>query len=201
MQLQVLAKTLSATAVALAAAFLQTATAAPVLSVSVSPLSAPVGTRFIVGVTATDVVDLYAWEFDLSFNSAVVSALSVSEGDFIPAFGPTVFFGGTIDNTAGTVSFNASSLLGAIAGGSGSGLLARFEFEGVAGGSSALRLDNANLLDSALAIIGGTSLRSTEIRITPAGPTPLPSPSTLALALPALLGLAGIRLRQQRRSR
>ena len=78
------------------------------------------------------------------------------------------------------------------------GLLARFEFEGVAVGTSALQLGNANLLNSVLAIIGGTSLRSAEIRITPAGPAPLPSPGTLALALPALLGPAGIRLRQQR---
>lgn len=198
MQLHALAKALSATALALAAAFVQTAAAAPVLSVSVSPASTSVGSRFIADVTVADVVDLYAWEFDLSFNGAVVNALSVAEGDFLSAFGPTVFFDGTIDNTAGTVSFNAGSLLGAIAGGSGSGLLARFEFEGVAVGSSALQLGNANLLNSALAIIGGTSFRSTEIRITPASPAPLPSPGTLALALPALLGLAGIRLRQQR---
>lgn len=195
MLLNVLPKVVSATALALAVAVLQPASAAPVLSVSVSPASTPIGTRFTADVNVSGVADLYAWEFDLAFNGAVINALSVVEGDFLSAFGPAVFFGGAIDNAAGTVSFNAGSLLGAIAGGSGGGLLARFEFEGVAGGSSALSLGNANLLDSTLALISGTTVSNTLIRITPAGPSPLNTPGTLALALPMLLAVAVMRRR------
>lgn len=198
MPLQALPKALSAAALIVASALLQAANAAPVLSVSVNPAATPVGTHFTADVTITGAVDLYAWEFDLTFDGALVHALSAAEGDFLSGFGPAVFFGGVIDNAAGTVSFNAGSLLGAIAGGNGSGLLARFEFEGVAAGSSALQLTNANLLDSMLAIMGGTTLSNTAIRITAAGPTPLSAPSTLALALPMLLAVAGIRRRNYR---
>jgi hypothetical protein len=116
----------------------------------VSPGSANVadGTTFDVPVDISQVSDLYAYQFDLSFDPSVLDLLSISEGPFLSNVGSTFFLPGTIDNTAGTATFNADSLVGPISGASGSGELAVFNFEALSEGSTALTLSNVSLLDS-----------------------------------------------------
>ncbi len=72
----------------------------------------------------TDVSDLYAFQFDLAFDPTILELQSISEGTFLPGAGSTNFFPGTIDNTGGTATATADSLVGAIPGASGSGTLA-----------------------------------------------------------------------------
>jgi len=118
----------------------------------VSAGSATVGTgvSFDIPVSVNQVSDLYAYEFDLSFDPAILELLSISEGPFLPGTGTTFFLPGTIDNTAGTATFTSDSLVGPVAGASGAGELAVFTFESLSAGTSALKLSNVALLDSGL---------------------------------------------------
>ncbi len=115
----------------------------------VSPGSAfvGVGSFFSVPVSISAVTDLYDFQFDLAFDPSVLQLQSVSEGAFLPSAGTTAFFSGLIDNTAGTVSFVADSLIGSIPGASGGGTLVNLDFQAVSLGSSALTLSNVILQD------------------------------------------------------
>lgn len=101
-------------------------------------------------VEIKDVVDLYAYQFDIAFDPVVLSASTVAEGSFLSTGGGTSFIPGAIDNTAGTVSFTASVLLGSVPGVSGSGTLASIRFNALTIGTSPVTLSNIVLLDSAL---------------------------------------------------
>jgi general secretion pathway protein D len=83
-----------------------------------------------ITVRVEDADDLYAYQFDLSFDPTVLSATSVGEGAFLPSGGSTFFLPGTIDNVAGTVTLTAGSLQGAVPGVTGSGVLALLQFTG-----------------------------------------------------------------------
>ena len=128
-------------------AFCETASAATIL---IEPPSSttPVGGAISVAVRVTGVADLYAYQFDLSFDLAVLSTMGVSEGAFLPGGGTTFFFPGTTDNVSGTVTLTAGSLESPVPGVSGSGSLATVQFTGVGLGASPVTLSNVVLLDS-----------------------------------------------------
>jgi len=125
-------------------------TAGPVLSPVATPSPAVVGSPVTVAVTLASVVDLYAYQFSLAFDPTVLQATSVTEAAFLPAGGSTFFAGGTINNTLGTVSFTAASLIGALPGVSGSGVLANIGFNVTQAGVSPLVFSEVLLLDSNL---------------------------------------------------
>jgi len=106
------------------------------IGLSVQPANSIVneGQSFDVDIVISDVVDLYAYQFDLSFsfNATVLEATAVTEGAFLPGGGSTFFMPGTIDNTAGTISFTAGTLTGPTLGVSGSGVLATISFNALA---------------------------------------------------------------------
>ena len=67
---------------------------------TINPVS--VGDTFTLNLIVEDVVDLAGWQLDIEFNSAVLSAVSVSEGDFLSKDSGSAFFlAGNIDNTDG----------------------------------------------------------------------------------------------------
>ena len=71
----------------------------------VAPATSPsVGQTFDVDVNVTGASDLYAYQMDLTFDPTVLSALSVTEGPFLPGGGTTFFIPGTIDNVGGSVT-------------------------------------------------------------------------------------------------
>ena len=109
-----------------------------------------VGSDFEIPVTISSAADLYAFQFDLSFDPSVLQLQSIVEGSFLPSAGPTFFIPGTIDNVDGTATFNADTIVGVIPGAAGSGTLATFNFEATGNGTSALALSNIVLLDSSL---------------------------------------------------
>ena len=52
-----------------------------------------------------DVTDLSGWQADIAFNPAVLSAVSVTEGDFLSTEGGNTFFvGDNIDNANGKIT-------------------------------------------------------------------------------------------------
>lgn len=175
-------------------AWTSNASATAILSPDTSTPTVSVGESAVVNVDITGVSDLYAFQFDLDFNPAVLSATSASEGAFLPTGGATFFIPGTIDNVGGSVAANADTLLTAISGVSGSGTLASFDFTAIGSGVSTLTLANVILLNSSLNSIGGT-LQVGSITVPQA--STIPEPATLRLLS---LGLAGAVLMRRRRS-
>jgi hypothetical protein len=110
-----------------------------------------------------------------------LQGVSIAEGSFLAGFGTTVFIPGTIDNTLGSVSFTAGSLLGAIPGASGNGTLATIQFIALVQGQSSVNLANVVVLDSTLSTISSTSFDGL---VTVQGvTTPEPSTRTITVVL------------------
>jgi hypothetical protein len=125
----------------------------PPVSVIPASLSEGPGSTFSFDIDITNVSDLYAFQFDLGFDPAILAATGITEGSFLPSGGSTIFLPGFIDNTEGLISFNADTLVGPVPGVSGSGTLASIQFSALANGTSTLALENVLLLDSTLSPI------------------------------------------------
>lgn len=167
---------------------LPSALAAPTFSLSTPNATPLVGVAFEVDVIATDLVDLYGYEFDLTFGPAVIQSTSVTEGGFLATAGGTFFDPGVTDNVAGSISFVFDTLIGPIPGASGSGVLVRFGFLPVGVGTTTLSLANVLALDSQLNQI---NVATTDLTIRPIRTTTVPEPGTCALLVLALAGFAG----------
>lgn len=170
-----------------ASIFSLSASADAVLTVVPSSSTVNAGSNLAVDVNISGVTDLYDFQFDLTFNPAVLQATNISEGTFLSSGGSTIFLPGTIDNTAGSITFNAITLSGAISGVSGSGTLMEFDFTAFAAGSSSLDLSNIILQDSTGAILNSSSTGSS---VNVLGTTKVPEPSDLIMLTLGLLGLA-----------
>lgn len=152
----------------------------PVLSVvPVAGSTVPVGGSIHYDISIANVADLFAFQFDVSFDQTVVSALSIVEGPFLPMGGGTNFFQGFIDNAGGTVTLNADSLSGPVPGVNGSGILAILTLHGVGGGTSSIGLANVTLLDSSLNPINSTTQQGSVTVLS----TAVPEPSSALLLL------------------
>jgi hypothetical protein len=108
------------------------------------------GTPFTLDVMATNVFDVYAFQFDVVWNPSLLRADLVTEGDFLQLAGSTIFDGGTIDNSAGTITLLFDTLTGATPGASGTGVVATLSFTPVGEGISPVQLANLFVLDSSL---------------------------------------------------
>jgi hypothetical protein len=166
---------------------------------SINPVTTTVdtGTTFVVNVNISGVVDLYAYQFDIDFNPAVIQATSVIEGSFLPNGGATFFVPGAIDNTNGEINFSADTLLSATTGVSGGGTLLQLDFKAIAPGTSAIVLPNnidLILQDSTSALISSTQANGS---VTVQGSvTGVPEPSGLSQILMGLICVALVGLRK-----
>lgn len=177
----------------LASLFVSAALADTVLSVVPASSTVSTSDTFAVDVSISGVTDLYDFQFDLSFNPAVLKATNILEVAFLSSGGSTFFIPGTIDNAAGTITFNANTLLTAISGVSGSGALVEFDFTALAGGTSSLDLANIILQDSTGTILDNTAASGS---VNVQGTTAVPEPSVLMLLSAGLLGLIGLTLKK-----
>jgi len=147
-----------------------------------------VGSLFDVFVDISSVTDLYAFQFDISFDPAILSAASVTEGSFLNGGGLTFFISGTINNIAGSITSIADTFLSPLPGVSGSGTLADLKFQALAVGTSSIGLSNVTLLNSTLSEIvfnlnnGSASVTSS-----------VPEPTTMLLLGFGLVGLVELR--------
>jgi general secretion pathway protein D len=132
------------------AAFFAFAVVGSAATIRIDPATstASIGGIVDVSVQVIDVTDLYAYQFDVTFDPAVVSGASVTEGSFLPGGGSTFFFPGVVDNISGMITLTAGSLEGPVPGVSGSGTLATLRFAGVGLGASPVTLSSIVLLDS-----------------------------------------------------
>jgi hypothetical protein len=161
---------------------------AAIVSVNTTAPTVSVGDSFVVSVDITGVVDLYGFQFDLGFDPTLLSFTGGTlEGAFLPSGGATFFLPG-VDNGGGAVEATADSLISAISGVSGDGILATFDFTATGTGVSALTLANVFLLDSNLGFINFETTRGTI--------TSVPEPATLLLLSLGLAGLATMKRRK-----
>jgi len=137
-------------AVFLIVATIPTAEAQLFTTIYVDPPSVrvPVSTQFTVTVNITAVVNLFAWQFNMTFDPALLECKGVTEGPFLKTGGPTIFAGPVIDNNNGWVLVGCS-LAGPIPGVTGSGDLAFVTFHCRGVGDGKLEFDPATtyLLD------------------------------------------------------
>ena len=175
------------------------ASAVPILSVNPVSGAATVGGNTTFDIVVADAEDLYAFQFDLSFDPTIIQVATVLEGAFLATGGSTFCLPGDIDNVAGTLSFLGNSLIGDIPGVFGAGILARVTFTALAAGTSTIDLLNAIVLDSTLAevtsITNGGSLTVTAGG-GGGGSERVPEPGTLALLAIGGLAMFGVRRRR-----
>ena len=106
------------------------------------------GGSFHVDIVVEDVAHLGAFQFDLVYDPAIVTATSVNLGDFLGSTGCTVMeIGATIDNTTGRLTY-AAIILGTCTGPSGNGAVATVTFAPLGMGETNLTLDNEQLLNT-----------------------------------------------------
>lgn len=176
----------------LAGALLSVAPAFAAPNVTLSgPASATPGSTIQLTVAASDFSDLYAYQFDVSFNAAAFNVASVTEGNLLATQGTTFFDGGTVDNSNGTVSFILNTLIGPGSGATGSGSLATLTFNVGSSftGSSSIGITNFVALDSALNPI--------DVSVQGLTVSAVPEPSALALTLAGLGFLGGLKLKRK----
>lgn len=154
-------------------------------SVYIDPASWTVSasTTFSLNIAASDMNDLYGYQFDLAYDPSKIRVLSIVEAAFLPDAGTTSFSAGMIDNGAGTVTGAFDSLIGAT-GATGTGLLATITFEALGVGVSAVTLSNVLLLDSNMTEIDA-SISSGSVTVNSASSVPIP-PTAALIALGAL---------------
>jgi general secretion pathway protein D len=146
-------------------------------------------------VNVTGISDLFAFQFDIGFNPAVLSATSVTEGAVFSSAGVS-FFPGFIDNVGGTITFVGDSLSGSGPGLSTDGTLATVLFNSIGPGSSSLTLANIVLLDSGLGDITA-SVSGASVDVTGGGAA-VPEPGTFVL-LGLVLVACGCRVERRER--
>ena len=100
------------------------------------------GDTFTLDIRAENITDLAGWQFDIVFDSTLLEAVSVNEGDFLKQNGASTFFqGGSIDNAAGKIGGLSAARL-STQGVSGTGVLLQVRFKAKSTGETELALRN-----------------------------------------------------------
>lgn len=136
------------------------------------------GDSVFVDIAISGVSDLYAFQFDLSFEPSILLVQYVVQQGYFLSNG-VAFFSGSIDNASGTVSFIADSLSGLSPGFTGDTLLATANFVALAPGTTAVSVNNIVLLDSNVLDITATTAGGAIVNVVPL--VALPEPSTLRI--------------------
>src|SRR4051812_15155870 len=104
---------------------------AVILEFSPSTASVGNGTAFFMDVVLRDAVDVFAYQFSVGVNPSVLTITGVTEGPFLSAGGTTFFDGGSFNAASGLQSFIADTLIGALPGVTGTGVVARIGLQAI----------------------------------------------------------------------
>lgn len=159
----------------------------PILTIQPPQLILSPGATFSLDVDIQGASDVYAFQFNLSLSSTLISPVSLTEGSFLLSGGSTFFVPTT---RAGQISGVADTLLGSVPGVSGNGTLATLDFTTPTpfpgfdfSGTTTISLSNVILLNSHLGEIPNAAV--------PGVVNIVPEPATWGLVGLALIGLAG----------
>src|SRR3954453_1645760 len=125
---------------------------AATLTATSSQTSYPVGSSVRVDLAVSNVADLYAFQLDLFFDPAILSAQAVDEAGYFLSNGVS-FSPGSIDDAAGNIRFIADALRGSSPAFDGSTALASLTFAAIGAGTTHVVSANMMLLDSHLSDI------------------------------------------------
>lgn len=168
--------------------------AAALLKLEPSSGSLTVGDSISLRLTGSSLVDLYAFQFSLSYTPGLFSLVSVTEGDALASLGSTFFVAGSGDDALGQLSLTGNTLIGAQPGFSGEGWLATIELRAIGAGAALLSLGDLLLLDADLNLLD-VGAEDARFAIAPGGGS-VPVPGSLGLAALALACLAGVARRR-----
>lgn len=100
--------------------------------------------NFTVYVNVSNVVDLYGWEFKLSWNTDMLNLINVSEGSFLKNHGET-FMGKEVEENH---IYMYCTLMGNVSGVNGNGVLVSLEFHINHPGNCTLQIYDVTLVSS-----------------------------------------------------
>jgi hypothetical protein len=126
-----------------------TASPEPIVSFDPQPINKLVGSTFDINITVANVTNLYAWQFNVTFNPSVLEFTGIEEGPFLKQAGTTYMLPTIIDNDAGFTFFGVSLWLypAPPGGANGSGTLATITFAATGNGTSTLHFYESKLND------------------------------------------------------
>jgi|GEM_PF-3288631 len=155
-------------------------------TVSIGDYEVVVGETFTVdvlisGIEATQ--PLNAFEFDIDYDPAILTAISIADAGFLPS--PLGLPPLVVESDINPPDVNYALATIGWGGGVGSGTLAAIVFQGIALGTSGLDLN-----DVILSAPGGVQI--TPISIEDGSASVVPEPATLFLLSSGLLSLAGL---------
>lgn len=116
------------------------------LSINPCISEAESGQNFTIKINISDALDLYSWEFKLTWNATLLDAVDFKENSFLKNGGRT-FFTFKINDTAGYILADCT-LLGNVSGVSGNGTLATVKFYVKTAGECTLHLQDVILVNS-----------------------------------------------------
>lgn len=155
-----------------------------------------IGSAFWVNVDVSGAEDLFAYQFDLTFPADLVAALGAANGDFLPAadllLDPPLF---DIPSGGGIIDQIANTLTGDAPGVTGSGLLARVQFQALAAGTADIEPANLIFLNSNLDQAAEFEGVGTSVVIAPAPEQTVPEPAGWLLLAPGAVTLLLRRVR------
>lgn len=152
--------------------------------------SVPAGSTFWLDVKVTGAVDLWAYQFSLTFPAGTLAAVGAANGTFLP---PADLLNSTpmysIPILPGSIEAVANTLTGGAPGVTGDGLLARVQFMALADGAASIVPYDLMFLDYNLDQVAVTGDATS---VTVEGTAPVPEPSAAVLLITALAaGVAG----------
>ncbi|GAB6273283.1 MAG: hypothetical protein STSR0004_01460 [Peptococcaceae bacterium] len=153
-------------------------------NVGISPATTTVnqGQTFTVDISVTPAVAIAGMQFDLSFNPAIVEAVSVTEGNLLKQGGNSTYFqSGTIDNATGKITGVAGAITTPGGEVAGAGIFATVTLKAKDNGNTDLILDKV--------IVGNKAGQAVPVSITQGTVTveaaaPVEDKVTVALEVP-----------------
>lgn len=162
--------------------------------------SSSVGDSIQVDIMIADVVGLAGYDLSIDFDSAILNATAVQQGEFLSSAGSALWMGETGGSAPGAVSNVVELLLGVPAGVSGAGRLFSIQFDVIGAG-----LTMIDLIPSPVSLLSDPNARSLDfmtsgVQFEGMGNNNIvPEPATLALVALGMGLVGGVGARRRKR--